>query len=136
MRNEKLSYVIRIAAGAYLIYLSVKLIREGILTGDMQGKNMALGIGACILFFGAAGYFIVSSLIKLAKLLTAGQSQEEAEATEEIEEATAEIENTAEENAAEEGTDGEEAPEEETPEEETPEEETPEEAEPEEKTES
>ena len=77
MRNEKMSYLIRIIAGGYLIYLAYKLFQGGILEGNMTGNNRILGIGACVLFVAAGAYFVVSSIRKL--LLLNQTSQEEAE---------------------------------------------------------
>ena len=139
MRNERLGYLIRIVAGVYLIYLSVKLIREGILTGDMQGKNMVLIIVACVLFIGAAVFFIVSSIVNLTRFLASVKNQEEEEAADKIEE-TPEAEAADEEGGEEETPEAEpadeEGGEEETPEAEPADEENQSEPESDEKTES
>ena len=74
MRNEKLSYFIRIIAGAYLFYLAVQLV-QGIAKGNMTGGSMILGICASILFFGAGAYFVLASIRGLLRMMRGDNEQ-------------------------------------------------------------
>ncbi len=88
MRNEKMSYLIRIVAGGYLIYLAYKLFQGGIITGEMTGGKKALGIVACLLFVVAGAFFVVTSLRRLMLLSQASpeELEDQGEALEENQE--------------------------------------------------
>ncbi len=79
MRNEKMSYLIRIIAGGYLIYLAYKLFQGSIMTGEMTGGKKVLGIAACLLFLVAGAFFVITSLRHLMLLSQARPEEEEAE---------------------------------------------------------
>lgn len=66
-RGSKFKDGIRIAAGAYLIYLGVRILREGIVGGGMTGRSYVIGLIASLAFlvFGAA--VIAYSLKSIAK---------------------------------------------------------------------
>lgn len=85
MRNEKFSYLIRIVAGVYLIRLAVRMVQEGILDAE-AGGNFFGGILACVLFIGAAGFFIISSIINMIKMVKeqAAEGKRQEMATEEV----------------------------------------------------
>ena len=61
--RNNLSAVIRIVAGAYLAYLGVRLIRDGVLTGSMQGGTRILGIVFGAIFIGFGGFIAVHALM-------------------------------------------------------------------------
>ncbi len=85
MRNRKgIAGIFRIIAGGYLIYLGVQLIRDGILTGSMQGTGRIVGILASVLFIVFGAFFAIHAVRFMAK-----QSREEEEQEEEIIEAEA-----------------------------------------------
>ena len=88
MRNEKMSYLIRIVAGGYLIYLAYKLFQGSIITGEMTGGKKALGIAACLLFVVAGAFFVVTSLRRLMLLSQASpeELEDQGEALEENQE--------------------------------------------------
>ena len=99
MRNEKFSYLIRIVAGIYLIRLAVKMVQEGILGTEIEGGNVVMGTIACVLFVGAAVFFIVSSIVGMTKMVKeqiADAKNQEAKSDEAIE-TTESAEQTAEE---------------------------------------
>ena len=97
MRNEKLSYFIRIIAGAYLFYLAVQLV-QGIAKG-----SMILGICASILFFGAGAYFVLASIRGLLRMMRGDNEQkiEDEAVMEEVLEEKESAEDAAEEEKAE-----------------------------------
>lgn len=74
----------RIIAGGYLIYLGIRLIREGLLTGQMQGGARVLGVVA------SAAFIVVGAVVAF-KALT-GMANRSDEAEEEQQEVTAEAE--------------------------------------------
>lgn len=103
MRNEKMSYLIRIVAGGYLIYLAYKIFQGSILTGEMTGGKKVLGIVACLLFVAAGAFFLVTSLRRLMLLSQASPEEEEdqGEAIEENPEEEEDQEEALEENPGE-----------------------------------
>ena len=86
MRNEKFSYVIRVIAGAYLIYLAYQLI-QGVMNGE--NENYALGIGGGVLFIVAGAAFVIFSI---RGLMRGGQENAQNEETQETESGSAEPE--------------------------------------------
>ncbi len=86
MRNRRgIAGIFRVIAGGYLIYLGVKLMRDGVLTGAMQGTSKAVGILASVLFIVFGAFFAVHAIIFMSKQ----SEQEEDEQEEEVEEAEA-----------------------------------------------
>ena len=84
MGNRKgFAGIFRVIAGGYLIYLGVKLIRGGLLTGDMSEKARIFGVAASILFIVAGAFFIMQAL----RWLTAQNDESEEEQGEESAEA-------------------------------------------------
>ena len=76
MGNRKgLGGIFRVIAGGYLIYLGVKLIRNGLLGGTMQGNARILGVVFSVLFIAAGAFFVVQALGLMAK--QSGESEEE-----------------------------------------------------------
>ena len=61
--RNNLSAVIRIVAGAYLAFLGVRLIKDGVLTGSMQGGARILGIVFGAIFIGFGGFIAVHALM-------------------------------------------------------------------------
>ena len=86
MRNRKgIAGIFRVIAGGYLIYLGVKLIRDGLLTGAMQGTSKVVGILASVLFIVFGAFFAVHAILFMSKQ----SEQEEDEQEEEVEEVEA-----------------------------------------------
>lgn len=82
MRNEKSSGIIRLVAGAYLLYISYSLI-QSLISGQAQNRTLMMFfvalfivLGGVILFFG------VKDLIQQSKM---SSDDEEAESEAEIE---------------------------------------------------
>ena len=61
--RNNLSAVIHIVAGAYLAFLGVRLIKDGVLTGSMQGGARILGIVFGAIFIGFGGFIAVHALM-------------------------------------------------------------------------
>ena len=79
MRDRRgIAAIFRIIAGGYLVYLGVKLIRDGLLTGSMQGKTKIIGIAASIAFIVFGVLFIIHAIRFMSRI-----SQEEEETEEE-----------------------------------------------------
>ena len=84
MGNRKgFAGIFRVIAGGYLIYLGVKLIRDGLLTGAMQGNARIIGVVASVLFIVGGAFFIVQAL----RWLTAQSNESDEEQGEENAEA-------------------------------------------------
>ena len=76
MRNRRsIAAVFRVIAGGYLIYLGVQLIRDGLLTGSMQGNARILGILASALFIVFGAFFAIHAIVFMTK--NSGQEEEE-----------------------------------------------------------
>ncbi|MDD3220702.1 MAG: hypothetical protein PHC41_09995 [Lachnospiraceae bacterium] len=88
--NIQVSYVIRILAGGYLLYIAVPMLQRGI-NGEIESKP-ALFIGASIIFIVAGLFFAGTSLYSIitGKDMFTGkpvmQDTDEAEVEEEVEE--------------------------------------------------
>ena len=50
MRDTRVHDTLMAVAGGYLIYLGIRIIREGILGGGMEGRSRILGLIAAIAF--------------------------------------------------------------------------------------
>ena len=84
MKNRRgIAGIFRVIAGGYLIYLAIKLIRDGILTGEMQGNARVFGILASALFIVAGAFFIIQAFRWMSRM----SQQEEEEQNEEAAEA-------------------------------------------------
>lgn len=80
MSNRRnISAIFRVIAGGYLIYLGVRLFRDGVLSGEMVGSHKFLGILFSVLFVVFGIVFAVHAIRWMA------QNSEEEEETEEIE---------------------------------------------------
>ena len=78
MRNRRnISAIFRVIAGGYLIYLGVRLFRDGVLSGEMVGSHKFLGILFSVLFVIFGIVFAVHAIRWMAK-----NSEEEEEAGE------------------------------------------------------
>lgn len=81
MRNRKgIAGIFRVIAGGYLVYLGVTLIRDGLMTGEMQGNARIFGILASVLFIVFGAFFAIHAVRWMAKQ----SAQEEEEQNEEI----------------------------------------------------
>lgn len=92
MRNEKIYYIIRIIAGAYVIYLAYSILRD-VAAGKTGEHTTLLAIGGAV-FVAAGAAFIFWGLKGLKKAMgSSGQEPSETEpaAEEEIPEETEEI---------------------------------------------
>ncbi|MGI6008498.1 MAG: hypothetical protein ACOX8E_13575 [Ruminococcus sp.] len=101
MQNDRFSYILRTIAGAYLIYLSYKIL-SSVMNGETGGHSVPVTIaavifiilGAVLVVFGARG------LIRMQKESQQETAEEETVAEEAIE--AAETEEETEENTADE----------------------------------
>lgn len=79
-RNSQFSYIIRIIAGIYLLYIAIPmLLKEGGHKADAPAFAM---IGFSLLFIVAALYFIISSIrgiFKDRQAMAGGQTEEKEE---------------------------------------------------------
>ena len=93
MRNPRTSYIIRIIAGGYLIYLAYQIITGGLMTGEMQGRAKLIGIVASALFIVTGAFIAGHALFHLKRVGeqaasdTTGEEEEtETEVEEEVQE--------------------------------------------------
>lgn len=78
MRNEKIYYIIRIIAGAYVIYLAYSILRD-VAAGKTGEHTTVLAIGG-VVFVAAGAAFILWGLKGLKKAMgSSGQEPLEAE---------------------------------------------------------
>ena len=78
MRDRRgVAGIFRVIAGGYLIYLGVKLIRDGLLTGSMQGNAKIIGIVASIAFIVFGALFAVHAIMFMSRISREEQEEEE-----------------------------------------------------------
>ncbi|MGI6011932.1 MAG: hypothetical protein ACOX8H_10625 [Ruminococcus sp.] len=117
MQNDRFSYVLRTIAGAYLIYLSYRIL-ESVAKGETGGHTVPVSVAA-VIFIILGAVLVIFGVRGLVRMQKEGQQ----EAEEEDAEQTEAIEETAEEETAREEDSEPETPEDEHPEEEQSEEE-------------
>ena len=71
--RRNISGIFRIIAGGYLIYLGIRLFRDGVLTGEMTGSHKVLGILFSIVFI----VFGISFAVHAVRWMAKNSSQEE-----------------------------------------------------------
>ncbi len=67
MGNPRVRYEIRLVAGAYVIYLAVKIAMD-LVDKKVEDVPLAISTLAIILFVVAGSYFAISSIIQLKKI--------------------------------------------------------------------
>ena len=126
MNRSKYGDTIRLLGGGYLVYLGIKIVREGVLTGSMQGKERVFAIICCIFFvvFGAGlavysirNLFAATKDDRIEEMYEQADVEAEEAADAEAEEAEEVAEETAEAEAGQAEADAEEAPDDATDEE-------------------
>ncbi|HEY9575870.1 MAG TPA: hypothetical protein VIR32_10105, partial [Lachnospiraceae bacterium] len=84
-KNSQFSYIIRIMAGAYLLYLAIPMLKKALM-GEGGDSRLAF-IGFSLLFIVAALYFIISSIRGFLKdIKEVGQDVEQEEKESVVEE--------------------------------------------------
>ena len=69
------SGILRLIAGAYLLYLSYKILTGGVIGGGMQGNTRIFGLVAGIVFIAAGGYALVSGLRSMLAMTMPDQEE-------------------------------------------------------------
>ena len=78
-RGESFRHLMRVIAGAYLAYLGYKILRGGVLGGEMTGGSKILGIVFSILFIGIGVGLAVIALRNMGRARELEREQQENE---------------------------------------------------------
>ncbi len=79
MDNPRVRYEIRLVAGAYVIYLAVRIAMD-LFRGKASEAPLVISALAIILFVVAGSYFAISSIIQLKKIYDEDKKQKAEEA--------------------------------------------------------
>ena len=80
--NPKFRHGIRVVAGCYLIYLAYQVIRDGIVKGGLQGRELVIGVAGSVAFIIIGVLLAVTSSRKLVNIQKAERLLKETEAAE------------------------------------------------------
>ena len=87
MNRESFRYIVRVAAGVYVAYLGYKILKGGVIGGEMTGKSWILGLVFSILFIVVGAFLTVVALRGMSRAKELAEEEEQ----EEEQEAPAEI---------------------------------------------
>ena len=88
MRNEYIHHIIRVIAGAYVVYMGFTILIRGILSGAMTGRSYTWGLIFSI-FFIVAGTFLAMASIRAIIGIAKTQREQKDEEAEPVSEETA-----------------------------------------------